>query len=172
MISVGVAFVAVDGAEGGVGVVVVHEGAGAVVDGFAGEGHVIGIEDAVDEADVHPAGDEGGLAFDGGVEEGEGWGVGFGEIGVVALEGVIGEGFEGVGVLVGGGPLEGADADVAGGDAGEDGAGEAAFAADDGVAGGGDGEAAGGGDAEGVHGFADEVFAKHGAEGGAAVATT
>ena len=48
----------------------------------------------------------------------------------------------------------------------------AAFAADGGVAGGGDGEAAGGGDAEGVHGFADEVFAQHGAECGAAVATT
>lgn len=90
-------------------------------------------------------------------------------MGEVALACVIGEGSECGSVFVGGGPLEGADADVAGGDAGEDGAGEV-FRACYGFSGGGDGEAAGGGDVEGVHGFADEIFAKHGAEGCATIA--
>lgn len=63
---------------------------------------------------------------------------------------------------MGGGPLKGADADVAGGNASEHGTREAAFTAEDGVASSGDGEATGGGNAEGMHGLADEVFAKHG----------
>lgn len=58
LLVVGVAAVVVDGAEGGFGVEGVDEGAGAVVDGFAGEGHVVGVHDAVDEADGEPLGDE------------------------------------------------------------------------------------------------------------------
>ncbi len=56
-----VAATAIDGTEDGGGAVGVEKGAGAVVDGFAGDGHVVGIHDAVDEADMHPAGNEGGL---------------------------------------------------------------------------------------------------------------
>lgn len=93
LVSESVALMAVDGAEGGFGVVVVHEGAGTVVDGFPGKGDIVGIQHAMNEADVHPTGDKGGLALDGGVEEGESGGVGIGEVGVVASKGVIGEGF-------------------------------------------------------------------------------
>ena len=55
----------------------------------------------------------------------------------------IGQRVQGDPVVAGGKQLEGADADVAGCDAGEDSAGEAAIAAEDGVAGGGDGQCAG-----------------------------
>ena len=58
---------------------------------------------------------------------------------------------------------------VAGGDAGEDGSGDGGLAVDD-LAGGDGGEGAGGGNAEGVHGFAEEVLAEDGPEGGSAVA--
>ncbi len=167
----------VDGAEHRGWVVGVEEGAGAVVDGLAGEGHVVGVHDTVDEADQHPPREQGGLAFDHGGEQREGSlvGGGLGEVGVVTAKGVVGEGAEGGAVIAvgdGGGPFEGAHADVAGGDAGEHGAGQGAGLAPHLLAGGDDGEAAGGGDAEGVHGFAHEVFAQHGPERGATVAPT
>ena len=40
----------------------VHEGAGAIVDGFACDRHVVGVHHAMNEADEHPFGDEVGLA--------------------------------------------------------------------------------------------------------------
>ena len=160
---------AVDGAEDGGGVVAVDEGARAVINGLAGERHVVGIHHAVDEADAHPLGDERGLALDGFHQKRDDRLLGLRALGEVPAQGVIGEEAQGGGIAEGGEILEGADADVAGGDAGEDGPGEGLLA-EDGFAGGGDGEAAGGGDAEGLHGFADEVFAQHRAEGGAAIA--
>lgn len=42
----------------GRGVIVVHEGAGAIVDGFARDRHIVGVHNAVDEADAHPFRDE------------------------------------------------------------------------------------------------------------------
>jgi len=114
-------------------------------------------------------GDEGGLEFEGFFEEGEGMIGGGGAVWEVSVEGMGGEELEGGEIVEGGEVDESADADVAGGDTGEDGAGEGEVAVDD-LAGGGDGEASGGGDAEGVEGFAEEIFAEHGAEGGAAVA--
>ncbi len=168
----GVAALAVDGAEDLAGVVGLHEGAGAEVDGLAGDGHVVGVHDAVDEAEGHPVGDERGLAGDDRGEEGTDGRGGFGGVGVVAGDGVVGEDAEvfdvGLAVLRAEEVLEGSDADVAGGDAGEDGAGQGRFA-EDGLAGEDGGEGAGGGDAEGGHGFRDEVFAEDGTEGGASV---
>ena len=95
-------------------------------------------------------------------------GVGPRSLRIVAGDGVVGEGADAVRITAGGEVLEGADADVAGGDAGEDGAGLDRVA-DDGLPGGDGGEGAGGGHAERVHGLADEVLAQDGAEGGAAV---
>jgi hypothetical protein len=63
LVAIGIAPAGVDRAEDRVGVEVVHEGAGAVVDGFARQGHVVGVHDAVDEAHAHPARDQLGLAF-------------------------------------------------------------------------------------------------------------
>ena len=68
LVGVGVAAVDVDGAEDLVGIVGLHEGAGAVVDGLSGDGHVVGVHDSVDEAEAEPLGDERGLAGDNGVE--------------------------------------------------------------------------------------------------------
>ena len=106
------------------------------------------------------------------MEESEGWVFGFGGFWVVAVDGVVGEGAEGIFVFTGGKVLKGADANVAGGDSGEDAAHDGAFLAIDGFAGGYGGEGAGGGNAEGVHRFADDVFAEDGAEGGFSVAAT
>lgn len=149
-----------------------HERAGAVVDGLAGEGAVVGVHDAVDEAETHPMRDELGLGGDDAFEEGEG-GVGcVGCFGVVAVDGVVREGAEGIVVFAGSEVLEGSDAEVAGGDAGEDAAHDVAFLAIDCFTRGNGGKGAGGGDSEGVHRFADEVFAQDRAEGGFAVALT
>ena len=70
----------------------------------------------------------------------------------------------------GGGPLEGADADMAGGHPRQHRAWERSVVAHDLLAGRGHGEAAGGRDAERVHGLADDVFAQHRPERGAAIA--
>jgi hypothetical protein len=65
--------------------------------------------------------------------------------------------------------LEGADAHVARGHAGQDRAGQRAFAIN--VLAGGDGrQRAGGGNAERVHGLTDQIFPQHRPEGGAAIA--
>ena len=75
MVAPGVAGVAIDGAEDALRMEFFHESAGAVVDGLAGEGAVVGVHDAVDEAEAHPVGDEFGLGGDDALEEGEvlGW---------------------------------------------------------------------------------------------------
>lgn len=171
LLSVSVAPLAINRAEGGIGMEMIHESAGTIVDGFAGESDIVGVEDAVDEANVHPASNQTGLTFDDGGKQSESGSVGGCELRVMTIEGIVCDRQESLIVLMSSGPLEGANADVAGGNAGQHGAGQGSLAADDVFAGGGNGEAACGGDAEGVHGFADEVFAKHGAEGGAAVTT-
>lgn len=63
-----VAAATVDGAEDGGRVVGIEEGAGPIVDGLAGDGHIVGIHHAVDESDVHPAGNQLGLAVRDGSE--------------------------------------------------------------------------------------------------------
>ncbi len=61
LLAVGIAAAAIDGAEDGGGAVGIEKGTGAVVDRLAGDGHVVGVHYAVDEADVHPTGDQRGL---------------------------------------------------------------------------------------------------------------
>ena len=82
---------------------------------------------------------------------------------------MIGEGSEGGTVAAGGEVLEGADADMAMGHAGQDGTGHPALAVDH-LTGADGSEGAGGGDAESGHGFAYQIFAQDGAEPGAAIA--
>ena len=45
---------AIDGTKHGVGLKGVDEGTGAVVDGFAGEEHIVGVHDAVYESEALP----------------------------------------------------------------------------------------------------------------------
>ena len=120
-----VSAVGVDVTEGLFWVVLVEKSAGSEVEGFAGDGHVVGVHDAVDEADAHPVCDEQGLAGADGFEECE---IAVGALvlsaeGVVPFDYVICEGGEGVGVSARGKVFKGTDADVAFCDAGEDGSG-------------------------------------------------
>ena len=87
---------------------------------------------------------------------------------VMPRDRIVRERPDAVGILAGGEILEGADADVAGGDAGDDGAGQVGLA-DHGFAGRDGGQRPRGGDAEGVHGLGDQIFPENGAERGAAV---
>ena len=71
LIAVGVAAGVIDRAEDGRRVVRVHERARAVVDRLAGEGHVVGVHHAMDEADQLPSGDQARLPLDDRLEERE-----------------------------------------------------------------------------------------------------
>src|SRR3954466_7002387 len=57
-------------AEDFIGVVRIHKGAGAVVERLACDRGIVGVEDAVDESDEHPARGEPGQRFDNSVEQG------------------------------------------------------------------------------------------------------
>ena len=59
----------IDRAEYGPGAECFDEGTGAVVDGFPGNAHVVGIHHAVNETDPHPAGDQGCLPIHDGMQE-------------------------------------------------------------------------------------------------------
>ena len=69
LVAVGVAAALVDRAEDRGRVVGVEERARAVVDGLAGDRRVVGVHDAVHEADEHPLRDERGLRRDDGLEQ-------------------------------------------------------------------------------------------------------
>ena len=69
LVGVGVAALLVDRGEHLRRIVVVHEGAGAVVDGLARDRGVVGVHDAVDEADQQPARDQIGLPRDDAFEQ-------------------------------------------------------------------------------------------------------
>ena len=71
LVAVGVAAAVVDRAEHGGRVEGVHERARTVVDGLAGDRHVVGVHHAVDEPDEHPLRDQRGLRGDHPVEERE-----------------------------------------------------------------------------------------------------
>ena len=92
-----------------------------------------------------------------------------GGLGVVARDDVIGERATAINISARGEELEGADADVARGDAGEHGTRQRRLAPDR-LAGRHGGERSGGRDAERRHRLADDVFAQDRAESGAAVA--
>ena len=71
LVAVGVAPRVVDRAEHRCRVVVLHERTGAVVDALAGDRHVVGVHDAVDESTQHPLRQERRLRVDDRLEEGE-----------------------------------------------------------------------------------------------------
>ena len=168
LLIVGVPAVAVDGAEDGVRTVVIHEGTGSVVDRLAGEGHVVGVHDAVDKADVQPPRDQGGLSLNHRFEEIEVSPIRLQQLREMPRHGVVGQRAQGVQVIMRRGVLEGPDADVAGGDAGQHRPGQD-FLAHDLLARRGDRKAAGGRDAERVHRLADDILPQHRPESGPAI---
>ena len=172
LVAVGVAALPVDEAEKRRGVVLVQERAGAVVDGFAGDGDVVGVQHAVDEADAHPLGDEPRLRrhnFAGECAVPLGRVVDVGEARVVAADGVVRESLDDVIAAVHPRELERPDAQVARRDADDDRAGLRAGAHDR-PAGGQHRQRPGGGDAQRVHRLTGDELAEHRAEGGMAVA--
>src|SRR5437899_7108023 len=58
LIGVGIAAVSVDGAEHRGWIIMIHEGAWAVVDRLTRDRHIVGVHHAMDEAHMHPAGNE------------------------------------------------------------------------------------------------------------------
>jgi hypothetical protein len=159
----------VDRAEDGVGVEGLHEGAGAVVDGLARDRHVVGVHDAVDEADVHPLRDQPGLTLRHRVQQCQRLLRCVGQRRVVARDRVVQQLPQPRRIVAGGEVLEGAHAQVARGHAGQHGAGQHAVAVDR-LAGGGDGERSRRRDAQRVHRLADQHLAQHRPDGGLAVA--
>ena len=86
--------------------------------------HVVGVHDAMDEADQQPARDQVGLARDDAFEQRVIGALGLGDVRVVPGDDVVGELPHAIGVAARGEELEGADADVARGHAGEHRAGQ------------------------------------------------
>ena len=147
----------------------VHEGARAVIDGLARDRGVVGVHDAVDEADQQPARDQFGLARDHALQQRVIGALGVGRLRVVPGDDVIGQPPHALGIAARGEILEGSDPDVAGGDAGQDRARQRRLA-QHALAGRHGGERSRGRNAQRRHRLADDVFAQHRTERGAAVA--
>ena len=85
LVTIGVATISVYRAKYGCGVVAVHKGAGAVVDGFPAEQHIVGVHNAVNKADGLPLGDECGLALNDFIKHGQNRIAGLSRSGKVAI---------------------------------------------------------------------------------------
>ena len=141
-------------------IVVVHERAGTVVDGLAGDRGVVGVHDAVDEADQQPARDQLGLPRDHRFQQRVIGALGARRFRIVPGDDVIGEPPHALGIAARREELEGADPDVARRDAGQHrarqrGLAQHALAGDHG------GERSRGRNPERRHRLADDVFAQH-----------
>ena len=159
----------IDGTEDRSRVIDVHEGAGAVVDGLARDRHVVGVHDAVNEADQQPTRDKLGLAGDHQIEEGAVAVRSVRRFGVVPRDDVIGEAPDRIHISARREELEGADADVARRDAGQYRAGQRRLAPNR-LAGRHSGERSGRRDPKRRHRLADDVLAQDRPERRASVA--
>ena len=155
LIVIGIAPILVDRGIDRDRVIAVHEGRWAIVDGFARQAGVVGVHDPVNEPDGQPFHDQINLSRDHGIQKFQ---RGF-RFGVMALAGIIEQGLQRFGVAAGGEILERSHADMAGGHAGQDCAGQFAFT-QDGFACGHGGQRAGGGNAKGKHCFGQQIFAQ------------
>ena len=157
LIDIGVTTALIDRTEYRFRVEVVHEGARAIIDGLAGNRHVVGVHHAMDKADRHPFGEQRRLARDHAVEQRA---IGRGAIGgggIVAGDHMVGQVAERVEILARGEELKSTDADVAAGDPRQYRAGQGALAKHF-FAGGDGGQRPGGWHAEGGHRLADDEF--------------
>ena len=136
----------------------VHEGARTVIDGIARYRRVVGVHDAVDEADQQPACDQISLPCDHAVQKGMIRAVGMRQIGVVPADHVIRQPPHALGIATRRKILERSDTNVAGRDAGEDSARQRRLA-QHALAGHDRGERARGWNAKRRHRLADDVFA-------------
>ena len=130
---------------------------------------VVGVHDAMDETDQQPAGDQFGLPRDDAFEQRVIGALSRGRVRIVPGDDVVGQFSYAIGVAAGGKILKRADADVARGHTRQHRARQRRLAHHV-LAGHHGGERARGGNAERRHRLADDVFAQHRAERGAAVA--
>jgi hypothetical protein len=124
----------------------------------------------VDEADRQPLRDEPGLRGDHGLEQGE-IAAFAGTIRIVACDHVVGEQAQGLHVAARREELEGADPDMAGGDAGQNGA-RQQYLPPDGLARQSCSKCTRRRNAERRHGLADDIFAQDRSQSGPAIAPT
>ena len=160
----------IDGAEDLLRVELLHEGAGAVIDGVASNATVVGVHHTMNKAQAHPACHQCRLAGGNGFQQGKVRIVSIGRFWVVASNHMVGQRFQHRFIATHGSKLEGAHADMAASHTGQDGPrlGHLAYhalARRDGRQG------AGGGYAHGGHELAHQVFAKHRAKGRTTIAT-
>ena len=113
LVAVSVAPKAIDGAIDRCGIVAVDEGAGTVVDGFAGDRHVVGVHDTVNEAGEQLFRDQLGLTCDHEVKQHSVGLFRVSGLGVVAGNDVVGELEQALNVASRSEELKRADANVA-----------------------------------------------------------
>ena len=123
LVGVGVTAHVVNRTEHRVGVVLVEESAGPVVDGLPGDGAVVGVHHTVNEAEGHPVSYQLGLGIAHGGEQAHD----AGGIGIVPVARVVDQALQVLDLLPGGEDLKRAHAQVAGGHAGQHGAGQGGF---------------------------------------------
>ena len=169
LVAVSVAPHVIDGAVDRPWVIDVHEGAGAVVDGLARYRHVVGVHDAMNEADEQPLRYKRCLARDHQVEEGAVPVRGVNRLWVMPRDDVISEAPDRIQIPARREELEGADTDVARRDAGQYRAGQRRLAPNR-LAGRHSGECSGRRNPERRHRLADDVFAQDRPERRASVA--
>ena len=150
----------VDGAEDGFRVISVHESAGAVVDGLARDRHVVGVHNAMNEADEHPSGDEIGLPGDDEVQQCEVCVLLVSRFRIMPPDDVVGEMAGCLDIAPRREELKGPDANVAQGNAREHRSRQRPFAPD-GLSRCHSCERACCRNAERRHGLADDIFAKN-----------
>ena len=168
LIVVGIAPVAVNRTVDLVVCIVVHERTGAVIDGLAGNRHVVGVHYPVDEAKLHPLRDQCGLPVNDCFQQGKVRVCMVAACRVVVFDDVVGESGDGRQVAARGKELECADAHEAGCEAGDHPAGQQLLPGDF-LASGDSGQGARGRYAQFCHGLTDQVFAQDRAQRGTAV---
>ena len=138
----------------------IHEGAWAVIDRLTGDGHVVGVHHAMDEAHMHPARNERRLFVAHALEQSEvGVRVAL-QLRIMAIDCVIGQAMH-FGLLTAGGEkLEGAHTDVAGSNARQNRARQRSLAKD-GLACEDRRKRPRRRDTKRVHRFADQIFTQH-----------
>src|SRR5260370_5348234 len=118
----------VDGTEDCGWIVCLHEGAWTVIDGLSRDGSVVGVHDAMNEAEEQPLCDQVGLAGDHSIEQGAVRLLRLRGVRVVPGDRIIGQPACCFGVALCRAKLEGADAEGAGSDSGEYGSRQGGFA--------------------------------------------
>ena len=163
LVAEGIAATLINGAEHGLRMIGVHEGARAVINGFSGQQHIVRIHNAVYESGHLPACHQFCLRLHDPIKKRQCFlpcaRIRTHSVRIVPGKGVVNQQRQPLPVIPGSKELQGADADVAAGNTGDNRAGKG-FLPVDCFPGGHRRQRTAAGDAQGVHGLADDVFAQ------------